>query len=200
MHSSDSLELIATIPALFRDRSSQAVVELALRQQLAIYAHRNPRPRLSSFDRAFWVALFRFWSRWKTALVLVQPETVVRWHREGFRLYWRWISKSSPGRPRIDPELRMLIRRMARENGWRARRIQAELEKLGFDVSVATGASLKRRLSLPAPLGGKATQQPAWQPDNRRRWPVPFLGSRVRHLRAGVRTSAHGGLAEHGGR
>lgn len=116
------------------------MVELALRQQLAIYAHRNPRPRLSSFDRAFWVALFRFWSRWKTALVLVQPETVVRWHREGFRLYWRWISKANRGRPRIDPDLRKLIRRMAMENGWRAKRIHAELEKLGFVVSISTVA------------------------------------------------------------
>lgn len=116
------------------------MVELALRQQLAIYSHRSPRPRLTTFDRTFWVALSRFWGHWKAALVVVQPETVVRWHREGFRLYWRWISKTSPGRPRVDLELPMLIRRMAKENCWRARRIQAELEKLGFEVSVATVA------------------------------------------------------------
>lgn len=144
--------LIATIPALFRDRSSQVVLELALRQQLAIYAHRNPRPRLSRLDRAFWVGLFRLWSGWKTALVIVQPETVVRWHRQGFRLYWRWISKANPGRPRVDLDLRNLIQRMARENGWRARKIHAELEKLGFEVSLSTVA---RYLPIPARGGGE---------------------------------------------
>ena len=144
--------LVRTIPALFRDRSSQAVVELALRQQLAIYAHRNFRPRLSRFDRAFWVVLFRFWSRWKEVLIVVQPETVVRWHREGFRLYWRWISKANPGRPRVDLEIRMLIQQMAKENGWRAKRIHAELEKLGFEVSIATVA---RYLPPAGPVDGK---------------------------------------------
>ena len=147
--------LIATIPALFRGRSSQAVVELALRQQLAIYAHRNPRPRLSPFDRVFWVALSRFWSDWKTVLVVVRPETVVRWHRAGFRLYWRWVSTSNPQRPRVDPELRALIRRMARENGGRARRIHAELEKLGFEVSISTVA---RYLAPTSPRDGERKQ------------------------------------------
>jgi len=68
----------------------------------------------------------------------VQPDTVVRWHRKGFRFYWRWISKFGPGRPRISQELQALIRRLASENDWRARKIHAELEKLGFTVSLAT--------------------------------------------------------------
>jgi len=68
----------------------------------------------------------------------VRPDTVVRWHRMGFRLYWRAISKPGPGRPTISEELRDLICKMASENGWRARKIQAELEKLGFTVSLAT--------------------------------------------------------------
>jgi hypothetical protein len=78
---------IRSLLALFRSRQEQAFVELALRQQVAVYAQRQPRPRLSPLDRAFWVALARFWPRWKSALVVVQPETVIRWHRQGFRRY-----------------------------------------------------------------------------------------------------------------
>jgi len=124
--------------ALFRTREEQAVIELALRQQLAIYAHHQARPRLSGIDRTFWVFLSRIWPRWKTALVVVRPETVVRWHREGFRHYWRSISTRGPGRPPLDEETRQLIVRMAAENPWRARKIQAELSKLGIDISLAT--------------------------------------------------------------
>ena len=75
---------------------------------------------------------------WKEALVILQPDTVVRWHREDFRLYWRSISKPGPGRPPIPVEVQTLIHRFANENGWRARKVQAELEKLGFSVSLAT--------------------------------------------------------------
>jgi len=114
------------------------MVELALRQQLAVYAQRGSRPQISPLDRAFWVALSRFWPRWRECLVIVRPETVVRWHRNGFRLYWRSISKRGPGRPPISPEVRELIHRLAAENPLRARRIQAELEKLGYRVGLAT--------------------------------------------------------------
>ncbi|MBW2241247.1 MAG: transposase [Deltaproteobacteria bacterium] len=127
-----------SLAAFFRSRNDQAIVELALRQQLAIYTVKRPRPRLTRADRAFWVLLSRVWPRWREALFIVQPETVVRWHRKGFRLYWRSISKRGPGRPRISLELQALIRRFATENDWRARKIQAELEKLGFTVSLAT--------------------------------------------------------------
>jgi hypothetical protein len=127
-----------SLAAFVRSRNDQAIVELALRQQLAIYAVKRPRPRLTRTDRAFWVLLSRVWPRWREALFIVQPETVVRWHRKGFRLYWRSISKRGPGRPRISLELQALIRRFATENDWRARKIQAELEKLGFTVSLAT--------------------------------------------------------------
>ena len=110
--------------ALIRSREKQAIVELALRQQLAVYAHRHPRPRLSPLDRAFWVTLSRLWPQWRSALVLVQPETVIRWHRKAFRGYWRWISKPGPGRPRIPEEVKSLIVQMAKDNGWRARKIR----------------------------------------------------------------------------
>ena len=79
--------LLEAVPALFRTRREQAIVELALRQQLAIYVQKNARPRPTPVDRAFWAALFRFWPRWKRALLFVQPETVIRWHRKGFGLY-----------------------------------------------------------------------------------------------------------------
>jgi transposase InsO family protein len=130
--------VVASLRALLRTRREQAVVELALRQQLATDAHKQPRPRLSAADRGFWIALLRRWPRWRSVLVVVQPETVVRWDRKGFRLYGRSVSRCGPGRPRISPEVQQLIRRLAAENPWRARRIQAELEKLGIKVSLAT--------------------------------------------------------------
>ncbi len=84
------------IPALFRSRSKQAIVELALRQQLATFVQKGSRARITPADRGFWVFLSQVWSGWKEILVIVQPETVVRWHRKGFRLYWRSISKRGP--------------------------------------------------------------------------------------------------------
>jgi hypothetical protein len=107
--------------ALFRGREDQAIIELALRQQLAVYARRRPKPRLSPADRKFWVALSRLWPRWESVLVIVRPETVVRWHQRRFRSYWRSISAPGPGRPPVSKEVQELIIRMATENRWRAR-------------------------------------------------------------------------------
>jgi len=130
--------LLQCIPAFFRSRNEQALVEFALRQQLATYALKGPKARIAPVDRAFWVSLSKIWSGWREVLVIVQPDTVIRWHRRGFRLYWRFISKRGPGRPPIPVEVQALIRRFANENGWRARKVQAELEKLGFRISLAT--------------------------------------------------------------
>ena len=91
-----TLSILRSVLALFRSRRDQALLELALRQQLGVYTRRHHRPRLSPLDRAFWVALVRLWPRWKKALVIVKPDTVVRWHREGFRRYWRSISVPGP--------------------------------------------------------------------------------------------------------
>ena len=132
------ISVLRSVLALFRSREEQAIVELTLRQQLAIYVHKHPRPRLSPLDRAFWVALSQFWPRWKNHIVVVRPETVVRWHRDGFRRYWRSISTPGPGRPPIPEETKALIVRIATENCWRARKIQAELMKLGIRISLAT--------------------------------------------------------------
>lgn len=133
------VKLIAHIlRALFRRKHEQVILELALRQQFAVYQRTRPRPCLEPIDRAFWVAMRRWSSRWADTLVIVTPETVVRWHRAGFRSYWRRISRRGPGRPRIPTEVRNLIRRMAEENGWGARRIHAELEKLDITLGLAT--------------------------------------------------------------
>jgi hypothetical protein len=94
-----------------RPQRDLALENLGLRQQLAVLRHRHPRPRLTDADRLFWVVLSRFWSGWRNSLHVVQAETVVRWHRQGFRYYWSWKSRRH-GRPKIDPEIRGLIRRM----------------------------------------------------------------------------------------
>ena len=130
--------ILRCAPALLRSRNDQAIVELALRQQLATYSQKKSKPTITPLDRVFWIALFRFWPRWKRVLVIVKPDTVIRWHRKGFKLYWRWISMRGPGRPPLDAEVQELIRRFAMENGWGARKIHGELGKLGFEVSLAT--------------------------------------------------------------
>jgi putative transposase len=126
---------------------------LALRQQLAILRRTSPRPRLRASDRIFWVALRRVWSGWANVLALVQPATVVAWHRAGFRLLWRWKS-GRPGRPRTHDEVRALIRKLARENLlWGAPRIHGELLKLGFDVSESTVQTYMGRRRRPGSGG-----------------------------------------------
>jgi hypothetical protein len=92
-----AMALLRCVPAFFRSRNEQALVELALRQQLATYAQEGPRPLITPIDRAFWVFLSQIWSEWKESLVIVQSDTVIRWHRKGFRLYWRSISKRGSG-------------------------------------------------------------------------------------------------------
>ena len=90
------LSLLAGSTSLLRNRRDLAIENLALRQQLALYKQRDARPRLSKADRAFWVLLSRTWSGWREALVVVKPETVIAWHRKGFRLYWTWKSRRGP--------------------------------------------------------------------------------------------------------
>jgi transposase InsO family protein len=131
--------LLATARSSLRSQRELALENLALRQQLAVLKRTSKRPTLTNADRTFWVALSRLWPDWQDALILVKPETVIRWHRKGFKLYWTWKSRNRGGRPRIDTEIRTLIRRMARENPtWGAPRIHGELLKLGFKVSEAT--------------------------------------------------------------
>src|ERR1019366_2972991 len=127
-----------TLVRLFRARRSLLLENLALRQQLAVLKRRHPRPRIGWLDKLFWVAVLRFWAEWKKSLILVTPETVVRWHRVGFRLYWRLISRARTqvGRRPTSKEVRELIFRMVVENPtWGAPRIHGELLMLGSDLS-----------------------------------------------------------------
>jgi len=131
--------LIRTLRSTVGTHRELALENLALRQQLAVWKAREPRPRLTALDRIFWVVLARFWKSWRSSLHMVRPETVVGWHRQGFRRYWAWKSRRPGGRPAIGTELRELIRRMSRANPlWGAPRIHGELLKLGLTVSQAT--------------------------------------------------------------
>jgi len=120
---------------------------------LAVALRRSPRPKLRSRDRTFWVLLSNLWTDWRSALVVVNPETVIRWHRQGFRLYWRWKSRRREGRPAVPHEVRDLIRRMAQANPlWGAPRIHGELLKLGINVGQASVAKyMPRRRKPPSP-------------------------------------------------
>jgi transposase InsO family protein len=120
---------------------------LALRQQIAVLKRQRPRPPLNATDRFFWITLRNLWARWSDVLLIVKPETVIGWHRAGFRLFWRWRSRPHGGRPKIGAELRVLIRTMATENvGWGAPKIHGELLKLGFEVSERTVGRYLRTL------------------------------------------------------
>jgi len=135
---------------VLRDRRDLALENLALRQQLAVFKQSTKRPRLSKADRAFWVVLSRTWKDWKDALLIVKPETVIAWHRKGFRLYWTWKSRRRVGRQPVDPEVRDLIRRMSAANvTWGAPRIHGELLKLGIQVSQTTVAKYMLRVRKP---------------------------------------------------
>jgi putative transposase len=125
---------------------------LALRHQLLVLqrSNRGHRPRLSLVDRIVWVWLSGLWCGWQSALVMVRPETVIAWHWQGFRLYWRWKSRHPQGRSSVPREVIDLIRRMSLTNPrWGAPRIHGELLKLGFELSQATVAKYMVRRRMP---------------------------------------------------
>ena len=115
-----------------------------MRQQLAVYKRRQTRPRLRGTDRLFWVGLARIWAGWKQSLVIVTPDTVLRWQRRRFRAYWTQLSgRTTGGRPPLSAEIRALITRMATANPlWGAPRIHGELLKIGIDVAERTVSRL----------------------------------------------------------
>ena len=115
--------LLASILRCFRARRSLLIENLVLRQQLVVLKRKHPRPRLTLFDKGFWVLIHKIWPGWKQTLIVVSPETVMQWHRSGFALYWRAISRARRviGRKPISQEVRELIFRMVAENPtWRA--------------------------------------------------------------------------------
>lgn len=130
---------LVLLRAFLTSRTALAVENVALRQQVAVLKLSVPRPRVRLRDRLLWVVLRRIWSAWRGSLLIVRPATVVRWHRRGWRLLWRWRSRGQSGRPTITAELRAMIRRLSSENRfWGAPRIQAELDRLGHEVAKST--------------------------------------------------------------
>ena len=140
------LALLAAGRFFFRSRADTALEILALRQQVAVLKRKYPRPAVNRIDRVLWIWLRRVWPRWKDALVIVKPETVIGWHRAG-SAFTGWRSQPRCGRPRVAEEIRTVIRRMVRENAdWGAPKIHGEILKLGFVVSERTVARYLRRL------------------------------------------------------
>src|SRR5216683_8140004 len=132
---------VETLIRIFSSQQNLVLENLALRQQLAVYKRRHPKPRLGLLDKLFWIVARQLWPGWIRSLIIVLPETVVRWHRTGFRLYWAWLSRHRilTGRKQINKKLRDLIFRMVTENPtWSAPRIHGELLMLGFDISERT--------------------------------------------------------------
>ncbi len=129
--------LAAALSSLLKSRTALQVENLALRHQIGVLQRSaKGRPQLTAADRVLWAWLCGVWRDWRSALVIVKPETVVAWHRKGFRLFWTWkVRHGKPGRPKVPKETRELIRRMSRENPmWGAPRIHGELLKLGIDI------------------------------------------------------------------
>ena len=151
------------IRALFLPRADLAIENVALRQQVLALKRERPRPALDDVDRAFWVALRASWPGWASRLIIVDSDTVARWSRERFRRHWAKISqRRGAGRPRVDREIRELVRLMA-QDGWGAPRIHGELLKLGFEVSESTVSRYMPRRPV--------------EPDKLKRW-IAFLHGR----------------------
>jgi transposase InsO family protein len=133
---------LAVLTSPFKSRLRLEAENAALRHQLMVLRRRlQGRIRLTNHDRWFLIQLYHCFPSISSVLTIVRPETLVRWHRAGFRCYWRWKSRSSGGRPQIDTELRVLIRRISVENPlWDAPRIHGELLKLGFEVAQSSVA------------------------------------------------------------
>ena len=135
------VHLLRLLQALASDRARIALENVALRQQIVVLKRTTKRARITDSDRAFWLLMKRMLKDWQSALLIVKPETVLRWHRQGFRAYWRRKSKGPLGRPPIDRALICLIKRMSKDNPiWGAPRIQKELALLGHELSETTVA------------------------------------------------------------
>ncbi|MDP8923702.1 MAG: integrase core domain-containing protein [Chloroflexota bacterium] len=141
------LLLVNLSRALVRSRSDLVAENLLLRQQLAVLTRpTGPRSRLRIRDKLFWIVARWLWRDWRRHVVVVRPETVIRWHRRGWRLLWRWKSRAKGGRPRLGGDVRDLIARIAGENPtWGSERIRGELLKLGITVSKRSVQQYRRR-------------------------------------------------------
>jgi putative transposase len=145
------LHLLRFLPLLFTGHRQLALENLALRHQLAVYRRTVTRPRLRRTDRLLWIGLARVWAGWKDSLVMVTPDTVLRWQRRRFRDYWANLSgHPTRGRPGVHAEIKALITRLSIANPlWGAPRIHGELLKLGIDVSERSVSRLMPRRRYP---------------------------------------------------
>jgi hypothetical protein len=134
--------LLNVVASLFKSKSRLEAENAALRYQLIVLQRKvRGRVHFTDSDRLFFIELYRWFPSVLKAVTIIRPETLVRWHRAGFRRYWRWKSRNLGGRPRINADLRALIRRMSVENVlWGAPHIHGELLKLGFAVAQSTVA------------------------------------------------------------
>jgi hypothetical protein len=144
---------MAVLASPFKSKLRLEAENAVLRHQLIVLRRRlRGRVRLTNHDRWFLIQLYRWFPSILKVLTIIRPETLVRWHRAGFRFYWRWKSRSLVGRPPIDMELRVLIRRMSLENSlWGAPRIHGELLKLGFEVAQSSVAKYIVKRGVPVP-------------------------------------------------
>jgi len=145
--------LTVAMVSTFKSRTALQVENLALRHQLAVLRRSVKRPKVTSADRLFWAWLCDAWSDWRSSLFIVKPETVIGWHRQGFRLFWTWrVRRGQPGRPSVSKKIRQLIRKMSRDNPlWGAPRIHGELLKLGIDIGeTSVGKYIARRRKPPS--------------------------------------------------
>ncbi len=146
------LAVLPTLFSIFRSRAALELENLALRHQIGVLQRSvRKRPRLTPLDRLLWVWLFAIWSGWRSTLTIVQPETVIAWHRKSFRLFWTWkIRLGRTGRPTLAREVRHLIRRMCSENpSWGAPRIHGELLKLGINIAESSVSKYMVRCRKP---------------------------------------------------
>jgi len=147
------MSVLAMLGGVVRSRAALHLEILALRHQLQVLQRSRPRRlHLAKADRWLWVWLSVAWSGWRATLMIVKPETVIAWHRQGLRLFWRWKSRRHSGRPPVATDVRCLIRRMSKENPlWGAPRIHGEFLTLGVDVSQATVAKYMARPTTSPP-------------------------------------------------
>jgi hypothetical protein len=157
--------ILMMLRSVLRSLRTQAAMQaeiIALRHQVVVLQRTQNKKRLilHRADRWVWVWLSQLWSGWRSALIIVKPETVIRWHRQGFRWYWTWkVRHGQTGRPRVSKKARDLIRTMSQMNVlWGAPRIHSELLKLGINISEATVAKyMVRHPKPPSRPGGRSS-------------------------------------------
>jgi putative transposase len=150
-----SLYLI--IKLSFKNKIQLLLEVIMLTKQLEIYKRTDPKLKISRIDRMFFSLMMDWLSNWKERMFIVKTDTVIKWHRDGFRIYWKWKSKPKGGRPKVSREVITLIKKMVNENSdWGAPRIHGELKKLGFDISEST---VQRYM----PKKGKRTNGQNWK-------------------------------------